>query len=118
MKRRAVVGIAVIGILTLVAALLLARRSHLSVLTPSELAAKRLTLPAPPDESCAQIQRALAGSSGEKPVRNTNPLSADDVAIYRGLPGGARPTIPAGGQLAVPESIDLIPIYRAVMDGL
>jgi hypothetical protein len=85
MKRRAVVGIAAMGILTLVAALFLSGRYHLGVLTPSELAAKRLTPPAPPDDGCAQIQRALGGSSGEKPIRNTIPFSADDVAIYRGI---------------------------------
>ncbi len=50
----------------LVVAIPLARRFHLSVLTPSELAPKRLAPPAPPDDSCAQIQRALAGSSHKK----------------------------------------------------
>ena len=85
MKRRAVVGIAVIGVLALVVALLLARLSHLTVLTPSELAAKRLTPPAPPDDGCAQIRPALADSSDERPVRNVNPFSADDVAIYTGI---------------------------------
>jgi len=55
---------------------------HLSVLTPSELAPKRL---APPDDSCAQIQRALAGSFLKRPVRNTNQFSPDEVAIYRGI---------------------------------
>ena len=39
-------------------------------------------LPAPPDDSCDQIERALAKLPTEKPVRNTNPFSADDVAIY------------------------------------
>jgi hypothetical protein len=85
MGRRAVVGISVIAVLALVAAIPLARRFHLSVLTPSELAPKRLAPPAPPDDSCAQIQRALAGSSDKKPVRNLNPFSPDEVAIYRGI---------------------------------
>src|SRR5579864_5263792 len=88
MGRRAVVGISVIAVLALVVAIPLARRFHLSVLTPSELAPKRLAPPAPPappDDSCAQIQRALAGSAHKKPVKNTNPLSADEVAIYRGI---------------------------------
>jgi hypothetical protein len=83
MKRRAVFGIAVLAVLALFATL--ARRSRLGVLTPTELAAKRLTPPAPPDDICAEIQRALAGSSDEKPVRNTNPFSADEAAIYRGV---------------------------------
>jgi hypothetical protein len=81
MGRRAVVGISVITVLALVVVIPLARRFQLSVLTPSELAPKRLAPPAPPDDSCAQIQRALAGSSHKKPVRNTNPFSADEVAI-------------------------------------
>jgi hypothetical protein len=85
MGRRAVVGISVIAVLALVVVIPLARRFQLSVLTPSELAPKRLAPPAPPDDSCAQIQRALAGSSHKKPVRNTNPFSADEVAIYRGI---------------------------------
>ena len=85
MGRHAVVGISVIAVLALVVAIPLARRFHLSVLTPSELAPKRLAPPAPPDESCDQIQRALVGSSPKKPVRNTNPFSADEVAIYRGI---------------------------------
>jgi hypothetical protein len=57
----------------------------LSRLTPSELAAKQLTPPAPPDDSCDQIQRVLARSPDQKPVRSTNPLSSDDVAIYKGI---------------------------------
>jgi hypothetical protein len=85
MGRRAVVGISVIAVLALVVAIPLARRFHLSFLTPSELASKRLAPPAPPDDSCAQIQSALEGSSDKKPFRNTNPFSADEVAIYRGI---------------------------------
>src|ERR1700730_4539693 len=85
MKPRAITGIAVMAVLTLMVALPLARRYHLAVLIPSELAAKRLLRPAQPDDSCVQIQRALASSSTEKPVRNTNPFSADDVAIYRSI---------------------------------
>jgi hypothetical protein len=84
-RRRAVISIAVIAVLALVVAPPLSRRSNIGVLSPSEVAAKRLALPVPPDDSCAQIQRALAGSSAEKPVKNTSPLSADDVAIYQGL---------------------------------
>lgn len=85
MGRRAVVGISVIAVLALVVALPLAKRFHLSVLTPSELAPKRLAPPAPPGDGCAQIQRALADSSDKKPTRNRNPFSADEVAIYRGI---------------------------------
>jgi len=85
MGRRAVVGISVIAVLALVVAIPLARRFHLSLLTTSELASKRLAPPARPDDSCAQMQRALAGSSDKKTFRNTNPFSADEVAIYRGI---------------------------------
>lgn len=85
MGRRVLVGISVVAFLALVLAISLARRFHLSVLTPSELAPKRLAPPAPPDDSCAQIQRAIAGSSDKKPVRNTSPFSADEVAIYTGI---------------------------------
>jgi hypothetical protein len=85
MGRRAVVGISVIAVLALVVAIPLARRFHLSVLIPSELAPKRLAPPAPPDDSCAQIERALAGSSDKKLVRNMNPFRADEVTIYRGI---------------------------------
>jgi hypothetical protein len=88
MRQRAVVGIFVIVVLALVAAVPLARRFHLSVLAPSELAPKRLAPPSPPDDSCAEIQRALAGSSDKKPVRNTNLFNADEVAIYRGILDG------------------------------
>ena len=62
MGRRAVFRISVIAVLALVVAIPLTRRFHLSVLTPSELAPKRLAPPAPPDDGCAQIQRALEGS--------------------------------------------------------
>jgi hypothetical protein len=82
MRRRAFIGIALIAVLALAVALHLARRSRLAILTPSELAAKRPMPTAPPDDVCAQMQRALAGSLTKKPVRNKNPLSADDVAIY------------------------------------
>jgi hypothetical protein len=85
MGRRAVIGISVIAVLALVVALPLAKRFHLAVLAPSELAAKRLNPPAPPDDGCTQIQRSLAGSSDKKPNRNTNPFNADEVAIYRGI---------------------------------
>jgi hypothetical protein len=85
MGRHAVVGISVIAVLALVVAIFLARRFHLSVLTPSEFAPKRLARPASPDDGCAQIQRALADSSHKKPVKNTNPFSADEIAIYRGI---------------------------------
>jgi hypothetical protein len=85
MGRRAVIGISVIAVFTLVVALPLAKRFNLAVLTPSELAARRLNAPAPPDDGCARIQRALAGSTDKKPTRNTNPFSADEVAIYRGI---------------------------------
>src|SRR5579872_38965 len=85
MGRHAFVGVSVIAALALVVAISLARRFHVSVLTPSELAPKRLAAPAPPDDSCAQTQRALSSSSDKKVVRNTNPFSADEVAIYRGI---------------------------------
>src|SRR5260370_20205836 len=85
MGRRAAIGISAIAVLALVLALSLTGRFHLAVPTPSELAPKRLAPPAQPDDTCAQIQRALAGSSGEKPVRNTNPFSADEVTIYQGV---------------------------------
>lgn len=85
MGRRAVFRISVIAVLALVVAIPLTRRFHLSVLTPSELAPKRLAPPAPPDDGCAQIQRALEGSSHMKPVKNTTPFSPDEVAIYRGI---------------------------------
>jgi hypothetical protein len=85
MGRRAVIDISVIAVLTLVAALPVARRFHLAVLTPSELAPKQLAPPALPDNNCDQIRSALAGSSDRKPIRNTNPFSSDEVAIYRGI---------------------------------
>ena len=85
MGRRALVGISVTAVLVLVVAIPLARRFHLSVLIPSELVPKRLAPPAPPDDTCAQIQRALSASSHKKPVRNTTPVSADEVAIYRSI---------------------------------
>lgn len=85
MGQRTVVGISVIAVLGLVVAIPVEKRFHLSVLTPSELAPKRLAPPTPPDDSCAQVQRDLARSSHNKPVRNANPFSADEVAIYRGV---------------------------------
>ncbi len=85
MGRRVVVGISVLAVLVLVVSLPLARSLHLAVLTPSELAPKRLAPPAPPDDGCAQIQRALAGSPNKNPVGNTNPFGADELAIYRGI---------------------------------
>ncbi len=84
-RRRAAISIAVIAVLALVVALPLARRFHLAALEPSELAAKQPTPPAPPDDNCSQVQRTLAGSPDERPVRNTGPFSADDMAIYRGI---------------------------------
>jgi|SRR5580700_7161026 hypothetical protein len=85
MGRSVVVGMSLTAVLVLVAAIPLARRLQLLVLTPSELAPKQLASPAPPDGSCAQIQRALASSADLKPGRNTNPFSADEVAIYKGI---------------------------------
>jgi hypothetical protein len=75
----------VIAVLAIVVALPLARRFQSSVLTASELTARWLIPPAPPDDSCGQIQHALAGSPVEKTVRDASPLSSDDVAIYRGI---------------------------------
>jgi hypothetical protein len=85
MWRGAVLGISVIAILALVIALPLTRRFHLAVLPPSELAPKRLAPPAPPDDGCAQTQRVLAGLADNKPSRNTNPFSADELAVFRGV---------------------------------
>ena len=86
MGRRVVIGISVIAVLAVVVAFPLTRRFQLTVLTPSELTPKRLAPPpAPPDDNCAQIQRALAGFPDKRPVRNTNPFSADEVAIYSGI---------------------------------
>ncbi len=85
MGRRAVIGISVIAVLALVVAFALTRRFQLAVLTPSELTPKRLAPPAPRDDSCAQIQRALTAFSDKRPVRNPNSLSADEVAIYSGI---------------------------------
>ncbi len=85
MKRRAVIGIAVTAVLALLVEIPLARQLHLAVLTPSELAPKAPPPPEPPDDNCAEIQRVLAGSPHERPVRNANPFSADEVAIYRGI---------------------------------
>jgi len=83
MKRHLVIWVSATVALILVGAIPIARRFRLSVLSPSELTAKRLTPPTPPDDTCDQIQRILAGSPNLKPVRSTNPLSADDVAIYQ-----------------------------------
>ena len=81
MKRHLVIWISAIVALVLLGAIPLTRRFRLALLAPSELAAKRL---APPlVDSCDQIQRIFAGYPNLKPVRNTNPLSADDVAIYQ-----------------------------------
>jgi hypothetical protein len=85
MKRRAVIGTAVIAVLALVILLSLARQFRLAILTPAELATKSLTPPAPPDDPCAKIQRALDGSAYEKPTESAIPLSADDVAIYSSI---------------------------------
>jgi len=85
MGRRAVIGISVMAVLALVVVFPLTRRFRLAVLTPSELTPKRLAPPAPLDDSCAQNQRALAGFSDKRPVRNANPFSADEVAIYSGI---------------------------------
>src|SRR5258706_561089 len=72
-------------VLALLLVLPLASRLQMSVLTPSELAAKGLLAPAPPDDSCDQIERVFAKFPLEKPVRNTNPFGADDVAIYKAI---------------------------------
>lgn len=85
MGRRAAIGISVTIVLAFVVAIPLARHLRLPILTPSELAPKRLAPPAPPDDNCAEIQRALAGSSDKNPARNTNPFTVDEVAIYRGV---------------------------------
>ena len=85
MGQGTVAGISVIAVLGLAVAIPLGKRFHSSVLTPSELAPKRVAPPTPPDDSCAQIQRDLAESSHNKPVRNANRFSADEVAIYRGV---------------------------------
>jgi hypothetical protein len=81
MKRRVPIGIAVVAALAVVSPPF-ARRFRSDTLTPSELAAK---LPTPPDDSCDQIERALAKLPTEKLVRNRNPLNADEVAIYNNI---------------------------------
>jgi hypothetical protein len=85
MKRRAVIGIAVTAVLALLVAIPLARQLHLAVLTRSELAPKTPAPPEPQDDSCAQIQRVLAGSPHDKLVRSRNPFSADEVAVYKSI---------------------------------
>jgi hypothetical protein len=85
LKRRTIIGLTVMVVLALLLVLPLASRLQISALTPSELAAKGLLVPAPPDDSCDQIERAFAKFPVEKPVRNTNPFGADDVAIYKAI---------------------------------
>lgn len=59
----------------------MSKRSGLAVLTPAELALKA---PAPPDDSCAQhAQHVLSELADSKIVRDSTPLSADEIAIYQ-----------------------------------
>lgn len=83
MFRREVIGVAALGVLALVAAVSVSGRFRSAVLTPSGLAPRRLAPPPPPDDTCAQVHHALADISGARPGRNTNPLSVDEVAVYR-----------------------------------
>jgi hypothetical protein len=85
MKRRAIIVISVLAVLVMGTVLLLADRFRPLVLSPSELRPRRLSLPPPPDNTCDQAQRILAPSVPENPVRETAPLSADEVAIYQAV---------------------------------
>jgi hypothetical protein len=74
-------------------ALLSSRHIRLTVLAPSELVLKGSDLrpPRAMSDDCSEIRRTLtlshksAGTGREKPIRNTTPLSTDEVAIYRAV---------------------------------
>jgi len=82
MKRYLAVGISAIAVLALMGTIFVARHLGLQALTASELASKQLVPPAPPDDNCNQLQRALAGYPKSKPARSANPFGTDDMAIY------------------------------------
>lgn len=84
MKKSAVIGVVIASVLFVAAALGLGFSQHLNlaILTPSELLLK---LPPPPDDSCFQIQRALADAAPDKVVRESSVLSADEITIYEAV---------------------------------
>jgi hypothetical protein len=84
MTRRAIVGISIAAVLIAVTLLALpfSKRFRLAILSPAELAPQT---PSPPDESCFQTQRALSDLPHTKAIREPNPLSADELAIYRAV---------------------------------
>jgi len=93
MKRGADTGIFAVIALVILTALLSSRHIRLPVLAPSELVLKGSDLRPRKamSDDCSEIRRALklsnksAGTGREKPIRNTTPLSPDEVAIYRAV---------------------------------
>jgi hypothetical protein len=87
MSRRATIGMAIAAALIAATALVLpfSKLLELAALNPAELALKAPTPPPPPDEPCSQVQRTLADSARETAKRGTNPLTADEVAIYKAV---------------------------------
>jgi hypothetical protein len=82
MRPRTILTIVIVAASVAVAALgfPFSKWTPLAVLTPTELALKT---PAPPDDSCFQTKRALSELGDEKAIRDVNPLSADEVEIYK-----------------------------------
>jgi hypothetical protein len=93
MKRGAIIGISIAIVLVILTALLSSKYFHSALLTPSELALKGSIMRPPMAwaDDCSKIRRAMAlsiksaGSGHKRPIRNTTPLSTDEVAIYKAV---------------------------------
>jgi hypothetical protein len=80
-----------VAALAAVAGIWLSRHTRIAALTPAELA-PWVHAPTPPHritKGCPEVKQALAlsssssGSGHEQPIKNTTPLDADEIAIYR-----------------------------------
>ena len=81
-KRTAWIGALLLTFLG--ASVLLSKCLHTGTLTSSELATTKLA-PAVPDDSCGIMQRTIGSSSPRIVFKIDDPLSSDELAIYRAV---------------------------------
>ena len=84
MNGRSIVALLLVAALV-VGAILSLKHFRLAVLSPAEIAPKRIAPPLPPDDSCDVARRASSRSSHTKQRKPDIPLGEDEIAIYRAV---------------------------------
>jgi hypothetical protein len=89
MRRRGLVGISAVILLSGVGTLFVYQRSRLVPLGPAEFDSRHINPPSSwADPDCARLRRAVGTAvreSGQKTARSLASLSADEVAVYRAV---------------------------------